>query len=378
MSLNRHHSRYPVVYLLHGSMVDETFWSTEVEIKPMFDRLIAEGKIPPSIVVMPGSKSWWVDGCNEAAETAFFKDFIPHIEAKWQVANTRGGRIISGISAGGYGALSFALKYPSWFAASAAFSPASYEDLPPKRSSAYRHPAYLNQQNLFDEEKWRQLNYPAFIDSYMAQDTIVPMHISSGDHDALDIAYHSAVFYQKLRNHQPAGIELRIVDGDHEKAVWKSTIPEAMEYVFQYIDSSFATAKTRSDTSQFKNDESAVKKILLDLDNTSLTTEQQLQNYLSNAVILAPQQKEIRGTKALHAHLTEFKKNTNLKINHQIIELESFGEVVVLQGKVLGRVYSPESENYSNFETKNVIIFKRDDSNALKISKVIYNLAPAS
>jgi len=229
------HAEFPVVYLLHGSLADETFWSDYLDIKPIFDYLIGEGKIPPAIVIMPHSKSWWVDGYNEAAETAFIEEFIPHIENKWRAVPRRGARVIGGISAGGYGTVNFVLKYPEVFGAGAALSPASYEDLPPKNSSSYQHPTYLDAKGEFDQSLWRSLNYPSLIDSYKEQDLVVPIYINSGDHDGLDIAYHAAVLYQRFREHQPDKVELRIIDGDHELDVWVQTLPEAMEYAFESL-----------------------------------------------------------------------------------------------------------------------------------------------
>lgn len=58
--------------------------------------------------------------------------------------------------------------------------------------------------------------------------------INSGDHDTFDIAYHAAVLYQALREHQPELVEYRVIDGDHEWPVWVATLGDAMAYVFQY------------------------------------------------------------------------------------------------------------------------------------------------
>ncbi|SFO91999.1 alpha/beta hydrolase [Tranquillimonas alkanivorans] len=225
---------YPHMYLLHGSFGNENDWVVKGEAQQTLDRLIDEGRIPPAVVVMPGSESWWVDGYNEPAETAFFDDLIPHINDTWRVIDTREGRVIGGLSAGGYGTVNFVLEHPDMFAAAAALSPASYVPVPPSNSSGNRHPAYLDAEGNFDPAKWEELNYTAYIDDYKAQDTVVPMYINSGDHDVFDIAYHGAVLYQEMREHQPDNVELRVIDGDHEWQVWVDTLPEALEYVFSF------------------------------------------------------------------------------------------------------------------------------------------------
>jgi enterochelin esterase-like enzyme len=225
---------YPAMYLLHGSFGNENNWATQGNLQQTADRLIEQGEIPPAVIVMPGSESWWVDGYNEAAETAFFEDLIPHIEESWRVIPERQGRVVGGLSAGGYGTVNFVLEHPDMFAAGAALSPASYVPVPPESSSGNRHPAYLDADGEFDPEKWEELNYTAYIEAYKAQDTVVPLYINSGDHDVFDIAYHAAVLYQALREHQPDDVEYRVVDGDHEWQVWIDTLPEAMEYVFAH------------------------------------------------------------------------------------------------------------------------------------------------
>jgi transcriptional regulator len=72
----------------------------------------------------------------------------------------------------------------------------------------------------FDEEVWDSLNWPSFIDANLAQDTVDPIYINSGDHETFDIAYQAANFYQRLREHQPEMVEYRVIDGDHEWVVW--------------------------------------------------------------------------------------------------------------------------------------------------------------
>lgn len=225
---------YPVLYLLHGSGGNENDWPIKGKVLSTVDRMVEEGVIPPTIIVMPGSKSWWVDGHNEDAETAFFSDLIPHIEATYSAIPERRGRLVGGLSAGGYGTVNFVLEHPDMFAAAAAFSPGSYTPYPPPSSSAYRHPAFLDSAGNFDRQLWDRLNYTQYIDSYKAQDIVVPLYINSGDHDRLDIAYHAAVLHQLLREHQPDLVEFRVVDGDHDWNVWSRTLPEALTYIFRF------------------------------------------------------------------------------------------------------------------------------------------------
>src|SRR5215212_2711400 len=53
---------YPVVYLLHGYTDDHTGWLQFGEINRYADKAIADGTIPPMIIIMPnGDSSWYIN-----------------------------------------------------------------------------------------------------------------------------------------------------------------------------------------------------------------------------------------------------------------------------------------------------------------------------
>ena len=227
--------RYPVVYLLHGSLGNEGHWTEFVEAERILDDMMESGAIPPAIVIMPGALSWWADGYNEPAESAFIHDLMPHIDATWRTLPSAESRAIGGLSAGGFGTVNLTMKHPDLFAAALAFSPASYAGLPPEGSTAWTHPTFHDEAGNFDPDLWHKLNYESLISAYMEQEKTVPFYINSGDHDALDIAYHGAVLYQRLREHQPELVEFRVIDGGHEWPVWIATLPEALSFAFEHV-----------------------------------------------------------------------------------------------------------------------------------------------
>src|SRR5262249_1077190 len=111
---------YPVLYLLHGAGGDENSWIERGHIKEQVDDLIVPGQIPPTLIVMPGCRGcWWVDGAKEKAESWFWTELLPTVAARYRTIEKREGRLIAGLSAGGYGSVRFALKYPSRIAAAA-------------------------------------------------------------------------------------------------------------------------------------------------------------------------------------------------------------------------------------------------------------------
>jgi enterochelin esterase-like enzyme len=229
--------KYPVLYLLHGAGGDCRAWQDRGHIKESADKLIAGGAIPPAIIVMPDCPAcWWVDGSKERAETAFWSDFVPAIDEKFRTIAARGGRLVAGQSAGGYGAVRFALRHPDKIAAAAALSPAVYAQNVPMISAARAQPPFLGADGKFNRAAWDERNYPALLGAYSGQPHRVPFYLLSGSRDPLGIAAETKLLFEKLSALQPGGAELRIVDGDHSWAVWEGAIEGAMTYLFRYAE----------------------------------------------------------------------------------------------------------------------------------------------
>jgi enterochelin esterase-like enzyme len=233
----RAQDHFPVLYLLHGAGGDERTWTISGHIKEQADSLIASGAMAPAIIVMPGCPaSWWVDGAKEQAETAFWSDLVPMIGMRYRTIETRGGRLVAGLSAGGYAAVRFALRYPGRIAAAAALSPAIYTRSVPLLSAARSQPPFLGPDGQFDRAAWDRLNYPALLEQYFAQSNRVPLYLVSGDSDTLGIASEAALLFALLSARQPGQTEFRVVEGGHNWTVWEANIGAAMQYMFKFAD----------------------------------------------------------------------------------------------------------------------------------------------
>jgi len=225
---------YPVVYLLHGNRGTENSWFRGADLQVQLDGLIAADEIQPMLVVTPADpRYWWADG-YEPVLTSFVEELIPHIDTQYRTEADRTGRAIGGYSAGGFGTANIVLQYPELFAAAAPLSPAVYVPVPPADSSATSQDTFVSSGE-FDAGLWERNNWVSFIEGYKASGIIVPFYINTGDHDRFDIAYHAAVFYQALREHQPEFTELRIFDGDHDFAAWGGSIGDALKYMNQFL-----------------------------------------------------------------------------------------------------------------------------------------------
>jgi S-formylglutathione hydrolase FrmB len=138
--------RWPVFYYLHGITSPETEWVRLGKLDQAADQL-ALG----AIVVMPdGDDDFYIDSpmaidydaCENdgtglldvnadrdatcvharAYETYIAKELVADIDARYRTIATRDGRAIAGVSMGGYGALSLALRHPDEYAAVASHS----------------------------------------------------------------------------------------------------------------------------------------------------------------------------------------------------------------------------------------------------------------
>ena len=108
---------FPVFYLLHGLSDDHTGWARRTSIERYVQDL-------PIIVVMPDcSRSFYCDAVEGPAyETYFIKDIIGFIDRFFNTIPSREGRVIGGLSMGGYGALKLAMKFPDLFCSSVSHS----------------------------------------------------------------------------------------------------------------------------------------------------------------------------------------------------------------------------------------------------------------
>ncbi len=224
-------ARYPVLYLLHGNNGNANDWLSQGHLQSTVDALIERKEIPAVVIVMPqGGTDWYVDR-KEKMETAFFNDLLPEVEAQYAVANQRGGRMIGGVSMGGFGALRYALTQPERFCSAMLLSPAIYPNEPPPGSAARRVGVFGDHQ--FDPHVWHALNYPAQWERYMSRPYRLPVFIGAGDDDLI-IQADASVLYTNLRfAGNPAA--LRIIDGAHTWDVWSALLPAALKYTLACV-----------------------------------------------------------------------------------------------------------------------------------------------
>ena len=220
-----------MLYLLHGNRGEARDFTDEAHVRETADDLIRRGEIPPALIVMPDAGSSWYVDRRERMETAFLEDLLPEVERSLPALGSRRGRVIAGVSMGGYGALRFVLERPDLFAAAALLSPAIYVPVPPNFSPARRDGPFG--AHGFDPADWRALNYPSLFDGYLRAGTPVPLYLFSGRDDELDIAGETRTLDALLtKSGQPH--ELHFLPGGHSWSVWRAALPDALRYVFRF------------------------------------------------------------------------------------------------------------------------------------------------
>ena len=138
--------RYPVVFYLHGAWGSEDDWVTLGRIDRTMDSLVAAG-LPEMIVALPDGDDGWYTTWNALNNTAacradtrrrepaatycvpwpkydeyIARELVAHVDSSYRTLARREGRGIAGLSMGGYGAITLALRYPEVFAAAASHS----------------------------------------------------------------------------------------------------------------------------------------------------------------------------------------------------------------------------------------------------------------
>jgi S-formylglutathione hydrolase FrmB len=260
---------YPVIYLLHGLGGDETNWTQHGDLVRAADRLGLR-----ALVVMPdGDAGFYVnsrasaryDDCLSAkppfspgeppstfcVKTPRYDDYVTRdlvadVDARYRTAKSRAGRGIAGLSMGGFGALSLAMKHPDVFSAAAATSglaslryagPHPYRDLasveiasPSRWGRDYPERVAEHVRAVFgaDEATWRS-NDPIALAETLEPGRLA-LRIDCGESDDFRFDDHARHLHDVLT---ARGIqhEFQITAGTHLFDYWKARLPEILAFM---------------------------------------------------------------------------------------------------------------------------------------------------
>jgi putative tributyrin esterase len=147
-------SVYPVLYLLHGAYGHFNDWLSKTPDRNTVKNLADQYNI---IIVMPEGEtfSFYLDSpVNKGSqfETYITSEVIQKIDKTYRTINDKKGRVITGLSMGGHGALYLSAKHPDLFSAAGSMSGAVDMGTMLNRDSADQvmkliQPVFGNQSN---------------------------------------------------------------------------------------------------------------------------------------------------------------------------------------------------------------------------------------
>lgn len=234
--------RWPVVYLLHGHTGADGDWFTQGNIVPQLDRAIAEGRIPPMVVVSPGAgNSWYVDSPDPGGfglvGTAFATDLIAAIDNSLPTAACREGRAIGGLSMGGYGAILQAIDHPELYVGAMSFSGAMHR---PMQQNDHRLGWIADLYegafgNPFDAGRFNAANVFTRLDELRDVQQKPDFYLTIGKDDYADLVEASPAV-DKLLRAAGANSTFQMASGKHDWDTWHAAIIPALEWLAPKLD----------------------------------------------------------------------------------------------------------------------------------------------
>lgn len=223
----------PAVYLLHGRDGGPADWLDMAHAARTADRLIAEGRIPPMLIVMPAAGNSWYAGPMAAA---IAHDLPARIEARHGARPARAARALAGNSMGGFAALGIALAHPDRFAAAAAMSGAFWASLDtdvPLDDARRARVARVFQGAFgtpFDRPAFRRHSPSALARDFPDGAPKPAIYLVSGAEDRFGLAGQARDLFGVLT---ATGFDaaFETIPGDHDWGTWERALPMALEFI---------------------------------------------------------------------------------------------------------------------------------------------------
>jgi S-formylglutathione hydrolase FrmB len=219
---------FPVILLLHGAWDSAASWERELgreTLLALADRLEV-------ILAMPegGSFGWYLDGRETAMETFILADFLQEIMKNPEA--DPGRLAVAGLSMGGHGALTLALKRPDLFRAAGALS--AVTDLAAHAGNAHKVDSELGLDRVLgpagpDGRNWRPFGAAGLWEARSEAWKGGPLFFGVGSADGLTLAENRAFTRQLTK----LGIDhvYQEKPGGHDWGYWTAELPGLLEFL---------------------------------------------------------------------------------------------------------------------------------------------------
>jgi S-formylglutathione hydrolase FrmB len=229
---------WPVLYLLHGTNGNERDWPVMGHVQASADALIAEGVVPPALIVMPdGGNSWYVDNPDPGGAglmgTALTHDLLTYIDAHFPTRSCRDGRAIGGASMGGYGAMLHAMDHPDLYGAAFGLSAALWRPWPDDPDGRARRPTRMFRGaygDPLDPSRFNAMNIFPRIAHYAEDPKRAAMRLAVADHDFGSLRDANIAFVQQAET-LGLKIPLTVDPGGHEWSLWAQQFPKMLAWL---------------------------------------------------------------------------------------------------------------------------------------------------
>ena len=232
--------RLLAVYLLHGGGGGYRDWSNYSDVAQLAERGF--------ILVMPeGNSSYYVNAAERSKdryEDYIVKDLISDVEIKFPVATERTKRAIVGVSMGGFGAITLALKHPDLFVFAGGISSAL--DVPSRPFSIKRIGQYRQHSQIFGPwgSETRRDNDPLVLAQSANPANSPYFFLSCGEQEGLFPANKK---FAQLLQKRDFKYEFHAGPGGHDWNQWNSRLPELSRSLAAHL-----TCKSRSQERQLR------------------------------------------------------------------------------------------------------------------------------
>jgi enterochelin esterase-like enzyme len=219
--------RFPVLYLLHGTVSNALHYINVGRVGVNLDELLAAGRTKPFLIVMPESTDGsfvddteWANTPHGAYESEVL-EIVRQVDEHFPTIANRSARAIAGLSMGGYGALNIGLHHLSTFGTIESWSGYFHQE----RSGPFSSATPVN----------LRFNSPAaYAPTLAAALRRLSLHVFlyGGRQDRL--THNQPAFAQELRR---LGVTVRAAEppGVHDWRLWRAQMPTALRYAGRWL-----------------------------------------------------------------------------------------------------------------------------------------------